>query len=84
MKLVLPIVAVVMLGGCASLGGNYQISAYDAAGNELTKHDFLASRTGIYTVRNTLCSSYPQATLVIRNAESKEELAGESPYHCGK
>lgn len=70
------------LGGCMTLRGHYELNAVDASGKKLNKHAFLASGSGIYTVRNALCSSYPKSTVVIHDVDADKELAGESPYHC--
>ena len=61
--------SLLVLGGCKTFGGHY-------------KKSFLAQGSGIYTVRNALCSSYPKATVIIRDIDADQELEGESPYHC--
>lgn len=82
MKYLIPVLSLLALGGCITMTGNYEVSAHDESGNALNKGKFLASGSGIYTVRNSLCSVYPKAVVTIRDVDSNEELAGESPYRC--
>lgn len=74
--------SLLLLGGCKTFGGHYELDAVDANGHKLNKKPFLAQGSGIYTVRNTLCTSYPKATVIIRDVDADQELAGESPHHC--
>lgn len=74
--------SLLVLGGCKTFGGHYEVDAVDANGQKLNKKSFLAQGSGIYTVRNALCSSYPKATVIIRDIDADQELEGESPYHC--
>ncbi|WP_152221475.1 hypothetical protein [Pseudomonas sp. SCB32] len=84
MKYLLPVLALLALGGCITMTGNYEVSAHDEAGNALGKGKFLAHGSGIYTVRNSLCSVYPKAIVTIRDVGNDQELEGESPYRCHK
>ncbi|MCP8464280.1 hypothetical protein NK553_10005 [Pseudomonas sp. ZM23] len=82
MKYLVPVLALLALGGCITMTGNYEVTAKDESGNALSKGKFLAHGSGIYTVRNSICSVYPKAVVTIRDVETNEELAGESPYRC--
>lgn len=82
MKYLIPVLSLLALGGCITMTGNYEVTAHDESGKELGKGKFLAHGSGIYTVRNSLCSVYPKAIVTIRDVETEQELAGESPYHC--
>ncbi len=82
MKYLLPVLSLLALGGCITMTGNYEVSAHDEAGKALGKGKFLAHGSGIYTVRNSLCSVYPKAIVTIRDVDNDQELEGESPYHC--
>ncbi|AGI25477.1 hypothetical protein ACYCAX_12245 [Pseudomonas sp. MT3] len=84
MKYLIPVLSLLALGGCITMTGNYEVSAHDEAGNALGKGKFLAHGSGIYTVRNSLCSVYPKAIVTIRDVDTDQELEGESPYHCHK
>lgn len=82
MKVLVPLFALLALAGCITMTGNYEVSAQDESGKTLSNGKFLASGSGIYTVRNSLCSVYPKAIITIRDVETNQELEGESPYHC--
>jgi len=84
MKYLIPVLSLLALAGCITMTGNYEVSAHDEAGNALGKGKFLAHGSGIYTVRNSLCSVYPKAVVTIRDVDNDQELEGESPYHCHK
>ncbi|CAK7011838.1 hypothetical protein [Saezia sanguinis] len=71
------------LAGCTTLSGEYIITAHDQNGNPVSSS--ISSRAqgkGIYTVRDAICSAYPNAIVVIKNAHTGEELEDESPYQC--
>ncbi|YCH20285.1 hypothetical protein M1D96_14235 [Pseudomonas sp. D1-3] len=75
--------AVALLGGCMTLSGTYQLSLQDADGQPLARNmTMVAEGSGIYTVRNAMCSAHPGATVIIRDLKSGEELKSESPYKC--
>lgn len=75
--------AAALLGGCVTLVGVYELSVHDAQGAPLDPGmSLVAKGTGIYNVRNALCTAHPGATVIIRDAESGEELKSESPYRC--
>jgi hypothetical protein len=82
MKFLVPVLSLLALAGCITMTGNYEVTAHDASGKELSKGKFLAHGSGIYTVRNSLCSVYPKAIVTIKDVESEQELEGESPYQC--
>jgi hypothetical protein len=61
----------------------YAVEAYDANGERLSSNlRLLTPGDGIHAMRNTLCNTHPEATVVIRDVETNDELAGESPYQC--
>ncbi|PSJ80379.1 hypothetical protein [Neisseria iguanae] len=73
-----------LLGGCLTLSGNYELKAFDHNGNPaLTNIRSVAQGRSIYTVRNAMCAALPQgATIRIYHLDTGKELAGESPYRC--
>lgn len=71
-----------LLFSCTTLSSQYLLTAQSPDGeNVLTNSSWSAEGSGIYSVRNALCSNYPGATIIIRHT-SGEELKGESPYQC--
>lgn len=82
MKAIPLLLGLLALGGCKTFGGHYELDAVGPDGHKLNKRAFLAQGSGIYTVRTALCSSYPKATVIIRDVDADRELAGESPYPC--
>lgn len=75
--------SLVMLTGCLTLHGSYRITVEDKDGKPVnTKLDLYAEGSGIYTVRNSMCSVYPGAVIRIRDSNTNQELKSESPYHC--
>lgn len=75
--------AVALLTGCMTLSGTYQLSLQDGKGQPLSQNiNITAQGSGIYTVRNAMCSAHPGATVIIRDLKSGEELKSESPYKC--
>ena len=71
------------LGGCVTLSGVYTVTAQDASGKPIPKlGKIVAEGRHIYTARNAMCSIAPDATVIIRNADTGEELKSESPHHC--
>ncbi|MFJ3049001.1 hypothetical protein [Pseudomonas nitroreducens] len=82
MKVLVPVLSLLALAGCITMTGNYEVSAHDESGKALSNGKFLAHGSGIYTVRNSLCSVYPKAIVTIKDVETDQELEGESPYHC--
>jgi len=72
-----------LLTGCMTLSGTYQLSLQDAKGQPLAQNmTMVAEGSGIYTVRNAMCSAHPDATVIIRDLNSGEELKSESPHKC--
>lgn len=83
MKNIILVMAVILLPACVTLSGDYQAFAFDAEGNQLNENLILtASGSGIYTLRNSVCHTYPEATLRIIDLDTGKELDGESPYYC--
>ena len=80
----IPVCAGLLFSGCVELSNNhYSVDAYNSSGVLLnTNLALVAQGSRIYSVRNSLCRQYPQATIIIRDIKTKEELAGESPYQC--
>ena len=72
----------ILLVACVTVKGNYEVKAFNAEGRQLNNMVLSASGSGIYTVRNALCHSYPGAKVIIVDMQTKQELAGESPYQC--
>ena len=75
-------VAVAVLNGCMTTKGNYMLKAVDANGNQLNKVEPMAIGSGIYIARNALCMNHPKAKIIITDIQTRQELAGESPYQC--
>ena len=71
------------LVGCVTMSGNYVVSGTLPDGSDM-KWKVGAQGRGIYTVRNAMCSAHPGATVLIRDAQTGQELKGESPYQCRK
>lgn len=73
--------ALLMLGGCVTLSGDYNVTAVDVSGAPIpmviTGHG-----SAIYSSRNMFCQNFPKATVTIRDLNTGEELKNESPYHC--
>lgn len=83
MKYALYLLPAVLLSGCMTLSGVYELSLQGADGQPLAKNmTMVAEGSGIYTMRNAMCSAHPGATVIIKDAESGAELKSESPYRC--
>jgi hypothetical protein len=82
MKIFLFTVSVFALTGCVTLKGNYEVKAIDTTGAQLNRGVMTATGSGIYTVRNAMCATYPKAKIIITDAQTRQELASESPYQC--
>jgi len=84
MKKILALIASAFaLTACVTMSGNYTLAAYDANGKELSSNFRLTAQgSGIYSMRNSLCSTYPKAVVVITDMSTGKELEGESPYQC--
>ncbi len=72
----------VLLTACVTTKGNYEIKAVDVDGRQLNNTVLSATGSGIYTVRNALCHSYPKASVIIVDMQTRQNLADESPYQC--
>jgi hypothetical protein len=71
------------LTACVTLKGNYEVKAVDASGKQInTGMVMTATGSRIYTVRNALCRTYPQAKIIITDMQTRQELASESPFQC--
>nr|WP_218878571.1 hypothetical protein [Pseudomonas flavescens] len=66
-----------------TLSGVYELSLQDKDGKPLRQNmTMVAEGSGIYTMRNAMCSAHPGATVIIKDVESGAELKSESPYRC--
>ncbi len=72
----------IFLSACITTQGNYTVSAILPDGTMLPTN-VMAQGSGIYTARNALCQGYPDATVVIIDAETGQNYDAESPYQCG-
>lgn len=73
----------ITLCSCLTTSGNYEVSAVDQQGNPLGKNTrMIASGSGIYTIRNALCMTYPGSIVYIKSLENGKHLDKESPYYC--
>jgi len=73
----------IVLSGCMTLSGNYEVSAVDQQGNPLGKNmRMVANGSGVYTARNALCIANPGAIVHIKSVENGNNLDSESPYRC--
>lgn len=67
------------------MSGNYTVTGYDSAGKELMENSTLTAHgRGIYSMRNAFCLAHPNATVIIKDSKTGEELKSESPYQCSK
>lgn len=83
MKRIILIVIPFIIAGCMTTSGNYTLAAFDVEGNELSGNFILTAQgRRIYPVRNALCSLHPNATVIIKDSRTGEELKSESPYQC--
>ena len=72
-----------LLSGCLTMSGNYEIQAYDQTGKRLDPNIvWYAEGRHVYTVRNALCMSHPDATLITIDLETGEQHPSESPHRC--
>ena len=77
------LLGLLILNGCITVNGDYRLIAQDENGKDLLpKMKLLAHGTGIYTVKNSLCASFPKATIHIYDLHTNQELKGESPRKC--
>lgn len=80
---IVTVIISVMFSGCATMSGYYNLDAYNSSGELLTKNaKMTANGSNIYTVRNGMCSAFPNAVIVIRDTKTGKELSNESPYQC--
>ncbi|MCW2293409.1 hypothetical protein M2262_003459 [Pseudomonas sp. BIGb0408] len=83
MKYTLYLLPAALLSGCMTLSGVYELSLQDKDGKPLRQNmTMVAEGSGIYTMRNAMCSAHPGATVIIKDVESGAELKSESPYRC--
>jgi len=79
----LALLPALVLVGCVTLSGTYELKAYDNAGKPILTHTrMIAEGNGIYTVRNAICMTHPAATVTVTDVRTKQELASESPHRC--
>jgi uncharacterized lipoprotein NlpE involved in copper resistance len=82
---IIAIVSVVFsITGCTTLPGTYRIQAVDQQGNPVKTTFNLtdSSKSTVISIRNSLCTKYPKATVSIISASNGQNLEGESPFHC--
>lgn len=83
LTLALVIASGVLLSGCLTLSGNYEIKAYNQEGEQLDpKIVWYAEGRGVYTVRNALCMVHPEATLITIDLDTGKQHPSESPHRC--
>lgn len=84
MKGIMSVITIaVVLSGCLTLSGVYELDAVDQRGTVLSENTRItAEGSGIYTARNALCGAYPGSTIFIKSLDTGENLDGESPYRC--
>jgi len=83
MKKILLIAITLAISGCVTTSGNYTITGYDANGKELMGNlKLTAQGRGIYSARNAFCQAHLNATVIIKDSKTGEELKSESPYQC--
>ncbi|MCP1661194.1 hypothetical protein [Neisseria perflava] len=73
-----------LLAACASMQGKeYSVAAYNSQGRQLNKVVELDSnKAGIPIARDSLCKTYPNATIRVYNNITRQELKEYSPYSC--
>ncbi|WP_416192217.1 hypothetical protein [Neisseria sp. CCUG12390] len=84
MKKTLIILAALFFSACAAFSGKeYSVNAYDAQGRQLNKKFELDSnKAGIQMARQSLCQTYPNATIRVYNNITRMEVKEYSPYLC--
>lgn len=76
-------VLVTLLTGCITTSGIYKLTAVDKQGNPVaTQFNLIAEGTGIYSMRNALCATYPGEIVYITSATDGKKLDSESPHQC--
>ncbi|UOO82848.1 hypothetical protein LVJ83_05145 [Uruburuella testudinis] len=78
------LLSALVLSACAGLAGKeYSVEAYNSRGQLLNKRIALDSnKAGIPVARDSLCKTYPNATIRVYNNITKQELKDASPYSC--
>lgn len=74
-----------LLSGCLTMSGNYELKAESADGASLAGNiGMMAQGNGIYTARNAMCAALKgkNARIRIYDLETGKELSSESPYRC--
>ncbi|PSJ81110.1 hypothetical protein [Neisseria iguanae] len=73
-----------ILSACSALSGKeYSVNAYNAQGQQLNKKFALDSnKAGIQMARQSLCQTYPNATIRVYNNITRTEVKEFSPYSC--
>lgn len=83
MKPMLIVATCMFLASCMTTSGTYTVAAYDpATGNAFPGPLIIAEGRSIYTARNALCIAHANATVVISDLGTGQELKSESPYKC--
>jgi hypothetical protein len=66
MKKTTYLLGLLLSSGCITVNEDYRLIAQDENGKDLLpKMKLLAHGIGIYTVKNSLCASFPKATIHI-------------------
>jgi len=71
----------VFLTACATPPGSYKFTATTPDGKPVTG-SITTDLRGLPDARTTICMEHPGATIKIVDANSGQELAGQSPYRC--
>ena len=84
MKQAFMILATLALSACVAFSGReYLVNAYNAQGKQLNKKFELDSnKAGIQMARQSLCQTYPNATIRVYNNITRMEVKEFSPYSC--
>jgi hypothetical protein len=70
-----------LLTACATPPGSYRVTAITQDGKPITGN-ITADVRGLSAARSSTCLENPGATVKIVDANTGQELAGESPYKC--
>lgn len=76
------LLSILLISGCMTISGAYQISEQNSVDESLTDRKFLAEGSGIYTVCNALCYTRKNAIIIIKDAKTENELSNEMPDKC--
>ena len=84
MKKTLIILSALALSACAAFSGKEDsVNAYNAQGKQLNKKFELDSNKAVIQMaRQSLCQTYPNATIRVYNNITRMEVKEFSPYSC--